>query len=348
MKAVTFQGEKTVRFESVPDPKLEAPGDVVVKIELAGICGSDLHPYFGREKGLDPGTVMGHEAVGTVVEAGKGVARLRKGARVFSPFTTNCGRCFYCARGLTARCTTGQLFGWKSAGRGLNGLQAEYARIPLAESTLLEVPDGVKPEEALLLGDILSTGWFCAEMAGVGREGVYAIVGCGPVGVMAAIAARALGAARVFAVDPIPERRALAARYGATPIDPALAVDTIRAATDGRGADAVLEVVGNESAQRLALDLVRPGGTVAVAGVHSAPGFAFSPGEAYDKNLTYKVGRCSARHYMEKLAPFVQSRAVDFSPLFSHRLPLASGPEGYRLFAERAAGCTKVLLTASL
>jgi len=344
MRALTFHGIETIKHESVPDPKIESPDDAIVKIHLAGICGSDLHVYHGREKGLDVGTVMGHEFVGEIVELGKAVRKFKKGDLVFSPFTTNCGQCFYCRKNLPCRCTLGQLFGWVQNGIGLHGGQAEYVRVPLADSTLLRAPENVLPEEALLLGDVFSTGYFCAEMAEIAPEGTYAVIGCGPVGLMAIIGARELGAKKLFAIDTIPERLALAAKFGATLIDyqkeNPLAV--IRDATEDRGADAVLEVVGSPAAARLAIDLVRPGGIISVAGVHNEEHFAFSPAEAYDKNLNYKVGRCPARYYMERLIPLVQKKKYDLTAIISHRLPLAEGPRGYKIFAEKLEGCTKV------
>jgi threonine dehydrogenase-like Zn-dependent dehydrogenase len=346
MHGLTFQGREQIRYDRVPDPRLESPRDVIVKIDLAAICGSDLHPYFEREKGLDHGTVMGHEAVGTVVDAGV-ESGWNRGDRVFTPFTTNCGACFYCTTGLTCRCTRGQLFGWVERGRGLPGLQAEHARIPLADSTLMAVPDGVRAEDALLLGDVLSTGYFAAVQAGVQAGGTYVVVGAGPVGLMAVVGARELGAERIFSIDPVPERRALAARFGAEPIAPDAghAIEMLRDATDGRGADGVLETVGSRDAARLAFDLLRPGGVLSTVGVHTDPTFPFTPADAYNKNLTYRVGRCPARYYMERLVPLVQSEKYDLSLVFSHRLPLASGAEAYRLFAARTAGCTKVILT---
>jgi len=344
MHGLTFQGREQIRYDRVPDPRIEAPDDVIVRIDVAAICGSDLHPYFERERGLDHGTVMGHEAVGTIIETGTG-SRWKKGDQVFTPFTTNCGDCFYCTSGLTCRCTRGQLFGWVEGGKGLEGLQAEYARIPLADSTLMAVPDGVRPEDALLLGDVLSTGYFAAVQADVRPWGTYAVVGAGPVGLMAVIGARELGAGQILSIDPVAERRALAERFGARAIAPDQAVDLVREATDGRGADGVLETVGSRDAARLAFDLLRPGGILSTVGVHTDPQFPFTPVDAYNRNLTYRVGRCPARHYMERLVPLVQSGTYDFSPLFSHRLPLSAGAEGYRLFAGRAAGCTKVLLT---
>ena len=345
MHGLTFQGRERIRYERVPDPRLESPRDIIVRIDLAAICGSDLHPYFERELGLDQGTVMGHEAVGTVVEAGV-ESGWKPGDRVFTPFTTNCGRCFYCSTGLTCRCTGGQLFGWVERGHGLAGLQAEYARIPLADTTVMEIPGGVSAEEALLLGDVLSTGYFAAAQADGLKGGVCVVVGAGPVGLMAVVGARELGAERIFSIDPVAERRALASGFGAEPIDPQTSdpMDIVRDATEGRGADAVLETVGNSRAAQLAFNLVRPGGTLSTVGVHTDPAFPFTPADAYNRNLTYRVGRCPARHYMARLVPLVQSHKYDFSPVFSHRLPLADGADAYRMFAARTSGCTKVLL----
>jgi threonine dehydrogenase-like Zn-dependent dehydrogenase len=323
MKALTFQGVETVRHETVSDPRIERPGDVVVRVECAGICGSDLHVYHGRETGLDLGTVMGHEFVGEVVEAGSEVGDLAAGNRVVSPFTTNCGTCFYCSRGLTARCAEGQLFGWVEGGAGLHGCQAEYVRVPLADSTLVAVPGGAPAEEALFAGDVLSTGYFCADLAGIAPGAVVVVLGCGPVGLMAVIGARELGAGRVFAVDSVSERLALAKRFGAEPLDLAGdPVESVRGATEGRGADVALEVVGSPEATRLAVDLVRPGGTVSAVGVHTEKQFAFSPVEAYDKNLTYRAGRCPARHYMERTLQIVGAGKYDLAAVISHRLSL--------------------------
>jgi threonine dehydrogenase-like Zn-dependent dehydrogenase len=346
MKALTFVGYREVAYETVPDPTIETPGDVIVKVEAAGLCGSDLHPYHLREEGLDGGTVMGHEFVGEIVEVGGDVIGLRKGDRVFSPFTTSCGECYYCVSGLTSRCPQGQLFGWVGRGEGLHGGQAEYVRVPMASSTLMKLPDGLSAEQALLLGDIYSTGFFCAEMAGVQPGGVYAVVGCGPVGALAVLAARQLGAEMIYALDTVPERLALAQRVCAVPLDVGREdpVQVLHEATDGRGADGVLEAVGSFEAERLAIELVRPGGTVSVVGVHSHETIAFSPAEAYDKNLTFRVGRCPARAYMERLAPMILESDPGITQVISHRLPLAEGEDAYRLFDEKRDGCTKVVL----
>jgi 2-desacetyl-2-hydroxyethyl bacteriochlorophyllide A dehydrogenase len=345
MRALTFRGIENIAFDSVADPAIEAATDAIIRVELAAICGSDLHPYFGRERGLDAGTVMGHEAVGEVVEVGAAVRSLRPGDRVATPFTTNCGQCFYCREGLTSRCSRGQLFGWVEDGRGLHGLQAELARVPLADSTLVRLPAELPAELGLLLGDVLSTGHFCADLAEVHDGATYAVVGLGPVGLMAVVAATEMGARQVFGVDPLPERRALAVRYGATPTAPDDAVEAVRAVTDGRGADGVMEAVGSAVAERLSFDIVRPGGTIAVVGVHTDPQFTFSPVEAYNKNIAYRVGRCPARRYMAELLPLVASGRYDFGSLLSHRLALSDGARGYRIFADKTEACTKVVLT---
>jgi threonine dehydrogenase-like Zn-dependent dehydrogenase len=299
----------------------------------------------GRDRGLDPGTVLGHEFLGHVIETGPGVRRFRRGDRVVSPFTTSCGACFYCRAGLTARCVRSQLFGWVARGQGLHGGQAELVRVPLADATLVALPQEIPAETAILLGDVLPTGWYCAARADVPPSGTCAVIGCGPVGLMAVVAARAHGASRVFALDTVPERLALAERFGATPIAPGTdAGAAVREATLGRGVDAVLEAVGNAASHRAAIDLVRPGGTISVVGVHNEAGFPFTPAELYDRNLTYRVGRCPARHLLEPLLAWVLAGQVDVGSVFTHLMPLGDGPEAYRLFDAKEGGCIKVAL----
>jgi 2-desacetyl-2-hydroxyethyl bacteriochlorophyllide A dehydrogenase len=346
MKAVVFAGHREVEHTTVDDPQIENPGDAIVQVSIAGICGSDLHPYNEREEGLDLGTVMGHEFVGEVVDVGSDVTRIQRGDRVYCPFTTNCGNCYYCGIGLTSRCTRGQLFGWVGMGEGLDGGQAEAVRVPLADTTLSVIPEGVSEEQALLLGDVAATGYFRADQAMIHPEGLYAVVGCGPVGIMAILGARHLGAEMVYAVDNVSERLELASAAGAVPInfdveDPVL---VLHEAAEGRGADAVMEAVGSFGSHRTAIELVRPGGTVSVVGVHTETEFAFSPSEAYDKNLTYRVGRCPARAYMERLAPYVRDGELDLDGVISHRLPLSDAADAYRMFDEKRDCCTKVVL----
>src|SRR5262249_55987672 len=189
----------------------------IVQVERAGLCGSDLHVYHGREI-PDEGTIMGHELLGRVVHAGPAARRHAIGARVVASFSTCCGRCFYCQHGLSARCLEGALFGWVSRGAGLQGAQAELVRVPHADATLLAVPDDLTADLALLLADVAPTGWPAARLAEIAPGDVVVVIGCGPVGLAAVVAAREQGAGRIFAVDSIPERLALAASFGAAPL----------------------------------------------------------------------------------------------------------------------------------
>lgn len=346
MKALTFQGKETIRYESIPDPEILSSTDAIVKVILCAICGSDLHVYHEHEKGLDRGTAMGHEFTGEVVAVGKDVKVMRTGDLVMSPFTTNCGNCFYCNIGLTCRCIRGQLYGWRENENGLHGGQAEYVRVPMADSTLMKIPEGVSTEVALFLGDILSTGFFCARQAEIKPNNTYVVVGCGPVGLMAILGALEYGAEKVFAIDTVAERLERAKQFGAIALNASKEnpLEIIRMANEGRGADAVLEAVGNSNTNRLAYELVRPGGIISAVGVCTDAHLAFSPTQAYDKNLTYKVGRCPARFMMNDLVPVVQKRKYDFTSIITHRLTLAEGSVGYDIFANKKDNSLKVVL----
>jgi 2-desacetyl-2-hydroxyethyl bacteriochlorophyllide A dehydrogenase len=348
MQALTFGGVENIVYQNVPEPKILQPTDAIVQISLSGICGSDLHVYHGRETGLDEGTVMGHEFVGTIVETGNDVKKFYKGSRVLSPFTTSCGECFYCRIGLTCRCEKGNLFGWVQSGHGLHGAQALYIRVPMANTTLISLSNDLSEEKGLLLGDIFSTGYFCAENSGVNNnnKGTYIVIGCGPVGLMTILAAKDLGAENLFAVDHSNERLQMAKEFGATSLDPS--EDDVRSAimdaTNGRGADAVLEVVGSSEALRLAIDLLRPGGTISSVGVHTAKNFSFSPGEAYDKNLVYKIGRCPAHYYAEKLLREQVIQRYPAEKIITHHFSLNDGARAYEVFDKKLDNCIKAVL----
>lgn len=346
MLAVTFAAPLTVVCRPIAERQIEDPRDAIVAVEATAICGSDLHVYHGVEQGLDSGTVLGHEFVGTVLEVGADVRKLRRGTRVAAPFSTSCGSCWFCRRGLTCRCELGAVFGWVAQGRGLHGAQAERIRVPLADATLVPLADDVSAESALLAGDVLSTGLFAADLGDVRDDDVVVVLGCGPVGVCAALGARARGARTVLAVDRIPERLEFARAHGAEPVHLADDVEhRVRRATDGRGADVVIEAVGYADATALAWRLVRPGGTISVPGVHNEPRFALTPAQIYDKNLTYRSGRAPARAYLDRSLALLANGAHQLERLFSHRLPLTAAADGYAMFAQRRDGCTKVLLT---
>lgn len=347
MKALTFNGVETIRYETVADPILVDSGDVIVKVNCCAICGSDLHVYYGKEAGLDQHTCMGHEFAGEVVEVGKGVKNLTKGDRVISPFTASCGHCYYCNIGLTCRCVESQLFGWVEKGRGLQGGQAEFVRVPLADATLIQLPEGVSIEEGVLAGDVIATGFYCAKQARIQAKGVFVVVGCGPVGLMAILGAREYGAEKIFAVDKEASRLKVARHFGAIPIDTAKsnALEIIKDASQGRGADAVMEAIGNAFSLQLAYDILRPGGTISSVGVCTDKNFPFSPVQAYDKNLTYVTGRCPARGMMPGVIPLIQQKKYPFLSVVTHRMSLGEGVRGYDIFANKKEDCLKVMLT---
>lgn len=346
MQALTFGGKEIIEYSTVNDPQILQPTDTIVKITLAGICGSDLHVYHGRETGLDHGTVMGHEFTGNVEEAGNEVKKFKKGSRVLSPFTTSCGECYYCRIGLTCRCEKGNLFGWVQDGHGLHGAQAMYVRVPMADSTLFSLSNDLNEKKGLLLGDVFSTGYFCADNANIKPTSVHAVIGCGPVGLMTVIAAKHLGAENLFAIDVIPERLELAKRFGATPINASEinVREKILRETNGRGADSVMEVVGSEKTLKLAIELLRPGGTISSVGVHTAPHFSFSPAEAYDKNLTYKSGRCPAHYYAEKLLRDEAAQLFPIEEIITHQFSLEDGARAYEIFDKKSDNCIKAVL----
>jgi 2-desacetyl-2-hydroxyethyl bacteriochlorophyllide A dehydrogenase len=351
MKAVVFESIGRVALAERPEPRVQDARDALVRVTAAGICGSDLHIVDGRDEGIRFGTIMGHELVGTVEGVGSAVSGVARGDRVVSPFSTCCGRCFFCARGLTARCVEARCLGVVNEdGSGLEGAQAEYVRVPFADATLVKLPETksngsrLADEEALLLGDVLSTAWATAGRADFRAGDVVAVVGCGPVGLLAALSALRLGASAVVAVDGVAYRRALAESFGALGAAPGTARSLLDARTAGRGADAVIEAVGSPGALDLAIALARSGATIAVAGYHTEATYPLRMPEAYTKNLSFRFGRASARAQIETLLPLVLDGSLDASRIVTHRLPLAEGVRGYEIFRNRDAGAVKVVL----
>jgi len=354
MQAVCFVEPFKVETRQVATPAVESPTDVVLRITLSAICGSDLHPYRGAEVGLDEGTVMGHEFVGVVAAKGEAV-ELEIGARVCVPFTTNCGECFFCKCGLTCRCDQGQLFGWVETHggvvSGLHGGQAEYVRVPLADATCVPVPPTHSDEQALLLGDILSTGFHCAKGGDLQEGGACVVVGCGPVGLMAVASAKALcPSGTVIAVDGADNRLQMAKSLGADHVlsDLEGAVAAVKELTGGRGADSVLEIVGSKPAMALAFAAMRPGGTLSSVGVHAYETAAWSPVDAYDSNITFRAGRCPARAVMSEAKGVFDSLGsstwTNLQQIVTHRVSLAEAPALYEQFNQQAPGTVKVLL----
>ena len=352
MRAATFQGIETISVCEKPEPEILEAGDVVVEVRLGGLCGSDLHPYLGRERGLDRGTVMGHEFVGRVLEVGSAVESFRPGDEVMSPFTTSCGHCSPCSRSLSSRCDQSQLFGWRSSGEGLDGAQAERIRVPLAEGTLLHRPAKLTPVEALLLGDVYSTGSYAVARAGEIADEPVVIVGLGAVGLSAVLAAKQLGASSIVGIDLVAERLQLAEEFGAQPIaldspqePPASVVDRVRSKLSGELPRLVVEAVGTPDSLRLSASIARAGGFLSVVSVHPEQQFTVSPPNLYDKNLTLAMGRCPVRSYLAQLIERQLRTPAPIHRLVTHQVPLDEAPAVYSRFAERGDGCIKAIFT---
>ena len=343
MKALTYHGARDVRFETMDDPVAQSDRDAVVQVSACSICGSDLHIYHGHGFSEDLGFCVGHEAVGEVVEVGRAVSRIKVGDKVMLPAAVGCGACRSCLAGNVANCEfgAGACYGLSAA---LQGSQAEAVRVPAADMNAVVVPDGVSMDQALMMTDAMATAWYGARRADIRPGSSVAIIGLGPIGLMAVEAAFVMGAHVVYAIDPIAERRALAAETGAVVLHPQDALETIREATQGKKVECVIEVVGSDATVDLALRLVARRGTVSVIGVQQSKRYAFPLERAFAAGLTFRAGTCSVPEELPALFPLVQSGRLKPERYISHRMPLSQGAEAYRLFEAREAGALKMVL----
>ncbi|GIZ41204.1 hypothetical protein CKM354_000451800 [Cercospora kikuchii] len=304
MRAVVYKGPYEVAVEDKPYPKIQHETDCILKVTTSALCGSDLHFYRGQLK-VPAGFICGHEFVGDIVEIGNKVEKFSIGEKVVVPFYTACGKCFYCIRGQASRCGQGQLFGNALSADSIDGGQAEYVRVPLCDTTCVRAPSNIPEELLVLMADIFPTGYFAASRFLKNLEPrdrqnfTSVVVGCGPVGICA-IACAVTMVDTVYAIDSVPERLEQAAALGAIPIhlteqDP---IAEIMKATDGRGADVVMEVVGHPDALQLSLDLIRPWGSISSVGMHNHA-LALEGFQLYSKNATLAFGRCPVRSIFE-------------------------------------------------
>ncbi len=392
MRALTWQGKRKVSVETVPDPVLEQPDDAIVQITSTAICGSDLHLYEVLGPFMDAGDIIGHEPMGVVVEAGP-QAGVRVGDRVVVPFNISCGHCWMCSRGLQSQCETTQvreygsgaaLLGYSRLYGSVPGGQAEFLRVPHAGYGLIPVGGDLPDHRYLFLSDILPTAWQAVQYAGTRADESLAVVGLGPVGQLCARIGVHLGA-RVFGIDPVPERRAMAARHGVEVFDEGDATaEAIRDLTDGRGPDSVVDAVGMEAhgspvgklahqvtalmpdavgrklmetagtdrlaALHSAIDLVRRGGTLSLSGVYGGQASPMPLLSLFDKQVQMRMGQCNVKSWISDLLPLVEDSAdpLGIDDLVTHRLPLEDAPRGYELFQGKTDGCIKVVLDPSL
>jgi len=375
MKALVYNGPRNVTVQEVPDARIERPTDVLVKITTTNICGSDLHMYEGRTE-VEPGTVLGHENLGQVIEIGSAVDQVKVGDRVCLPFNISCGFCKNCERGLTGFCLTanpgsaGAAYGYSGMGP-YSGGQAEYLRVPYGDFNCLRLPDDAEEKEAdyVMLSDIFPTGYHATELADVRPGESVVVYGAGPVGLMAAYSAMIRGAAKVMIVDRHPDRLALAEKIGVISIDDSKGspVEQVLEMTGGEGADKGCECVGyqahdpqGEEHANMTMDnlvqSVRPTGMLGVVGVFvpEDPGapdklskqgrIAFNYGQFWEKGQRIGTGQANVKAYNRQLCNLIHSGRAKPSFIVSHTLPLRDAPDAYKHFDSRENGWTKVIL----
>ena len=332
MKALVFGGPGQRSWDTTDDPAIVDPTDVIVKIDLTTICGTDLHILKGDVPAVTEGRILGHEAVGTVLETGAAVTTLKPGDHVLVPAITSCGRCGPCKRGMAAHCHGTGGIGW-IFGHLINGLQAEYARVPFAETSVHVVPEGVSDEQVLFLADILPTGYeIGVQNGGVKPGDAVAVVGAGPVGLAAMMMAELAGAARIIAVDLAASRLRHAERFGATHTVAGGedAMQQIFDLTDGDGVDVAIEAVGVPGTFDLCTRVVRPGGTVANVGVHGAP-TTLHLEELWIKNITITTGLVSGST-IPTLLRLARDGRIEAEKLGTHRFALNDIEAAYDVF----------------
>ena len=388
MKAVCWMGKSKVETLTVADPQLLNPHDAIIKITRTAICGSDLHLYDGFIPTMESGDILGHEFMGIVEEVGKEVTNLRQGDRVVVPFTIACGNCLFCKKKIWAACDNSNpnahlmeaayrysgsgLFGYSHMMGGYAGGQAQYARVPFANVGPLKIESDLPDEKVLFLSDIFPTGYMAAENAQIQPGDTVAVWGCGPVGQFAIASALMLGAARVIAIDRLPERLEMARSLGAIAVDyseeDVSVLTALKDLTGGIGPDACIDAVGLEahSAQlqgtydkikvallmetdrpsvlRQAIQAVRKGGTLSIPGVYGGLLDKVPFGAAFGKGITMKMGQTNMHTYMKPLLERIEKGQIDPSYIISHRITLEQAPEMYKVWRDKKENVTKIVI----
>jgi 2-desacetyl-2-hydroxyethyl bacteriochlorophyllide A dehydrogenase len=337
VRAVTFQAPGEVQVDEVAEPELLAPDDAVVRVEVSGICGSDLHIYHGRVQ-IEPGFVIGHEFVGEVIAAGDEVSRVGVGDRVLGTYATACGECFFCRREEFHKCDESRVYGHGATLGSLQGAQAEQVLVPHANLALRQVPDGLSDDVALFAGDVMGTAFHAIDSRPLAEGETAAILGMGPVGLCAVQAAKAAGASEVIAVDTVEDRLRMAESFGATPVhlteeDPR---GEVKRLTEGRGVDLALDAVGHPDALDLALRLARKAGTVSATGVY-AERVEVHMGVLWIKAITLTSGHANVIKHLDRVLELLSSGELDPSPLVTHHMKLDEAPDAYRVYDNREA-----------
>ncbi|TSD12249.1 zinc-dependent alcohol dehydrogenase [Curtobacterium sp. KBS0715] len=377
MRAMTYRGPYRVRVEEKPDPRIEHPNDAIVRVERAAICGSDLHLYHGMMPDTRVGHTFGHEFIGVVEQIGSSVETLSVGDRVMVPFNIFCGTCWFCARGLFANChnvnpnatAVGGIYGYSHTTGGYDGGQAERVRVPFADVGPQVIPDWLDDEDALLMTDALSTGYFGAQLASIREGDTVVVLGAGPVGLFSAASAWFMGAGRVIVVDQLEYRLEKARSFAhAETINFAEVDDVVlemKKQTDFLGADSVIDAVGAEAdgnftqqvtasklklqggsptALNWAIDGVRKGGTVSAVGAYGPIPSAVKFGDAMNKGVTIHTNQAHVKRQWPRLLEHIQAGHFKPSDIITHRIPLEHIAEGYHLFSSKLDGCIKTVV----
>lgn len=357
MRGIIFEGDGNVRVETVPDPGIVEPGDAIVRVTKAGICGSDLHIYnHGEAFGFDHGCRIGHEFVGVIEAVGTDVTHLSVGDKVCAPFWISCGDCHFCRKGLQTACIHGGCFGFQTfwPGEGaVQGGQSEFVRVPMAEGTLDRVPESLADDahdhRVLPMTDVFPTAYHAVRRANVSAGENVVIVGDGAVGLLAAHAAQLFDPASITLLGHHHDRLAIGAKLGATHMldtsaeDPG---DHIADLTDGLGADKIILAIASPDAMRFAMEQIQPGGTISWVGMEVFLGAPDIPwDQAFLKSATITGGVAPVKHYLPELWPLLESGKIDPSPVLTHDLPLEQGAYGYEIMATRQEGSVKVAVT---
>ena len=344
MKAFVYHGPEKMSLDIVPKPKIQKPTDAIVKVTTSTICGTDKHIRHGGLPEVEPGRIIGHEFCGIVEEVGPAVTRFKPGDRVAVSCVTQCMECYYCRRGMYSQCVDGSwIFGYM-----IDGCQADYVRVPYADSGMHLIPEELEDEDVLFVGDILSTGYFGAENGKIQPGDTVAVFGSGPVGMCAMATARLFGPATIVAVDIDDSRLEFAKKNGWADVglnpNKVDVPQALRDMTEGRGADVTIEANGFEPTFKGAINSVRPGGTVSIIGVFEKPQIV-EMNNLWIKNITIAMGLVNANRIPE-LINLIKAGKIDMRPLITHTLPLSQVAEAYDIFEERRDGAIKVVLKA--
>ena len=377
MLATTYRRPYKVRAEQVPEPVIEHPNDAIVRVTRTCICGSDLHLYHGLVPDTRVGTIFGHEFCGIVEEVGPSVEKLKRGDHVLVPFNIACGSCYFCQRELYGNChntnpeatAVGGIFGYSHTTGGYHGGQAEYVRVPFADIGPHLIPEGMHIEDAVLLTDVVPTGYQAAEMGDIKEGDTVVIFGAGPIGILAARSAWLMGAGRVIVVDHVEYRLDFVAQWAPAEIINFRDIDDmvvhLKKMTDWLGPDVCIDAVGGEAdgslwqsltgvrmklqagaatAAQWAINSVRKGGNVSIVGVYGPTVNVIPLGNIVNKGLTVRANQASVKRHLPRLIEHVQAGRIRPREIITHRIPLEDVEEAYNTFSGKQDGCIKPIL----